>query len=654
MATIVPGPRNQSSVREASATGIATLAPLHERYYARFFAAAVIALCLGGLQGIIQRLPGVSNWLYSAGYGGHMITNLAQTHIVIVGAGTITLTALIYYVLPRILGRPIYSVPLTIISFWFTVIGVYAFYFVLLTLGIVEGGMVRAGMDYYQARDLLGAWHMAPEAIAAGIMGIGYWTFIINIYLTIRSPRSWQGREAWITKYMLMGVTSLFIGTIQGVYQVMPWSLAWLARAGEAGQQIDPIAHAHINMVGGVTITLFGMCYFFIPRMTGRKVFSVRLANISFWLLTIGVLGFWLSLISLGLTEGNIMINQHVTYQQAINEVGPIHTILRAGFASIMGIGFWATLANIFLTLRNHQREAEAYAPSVEYEPRLAKFIWASCICLLVATIQGVIQILPFAQNWLDSTGLAGNLITPLAHAQLNIIGSVGFFFIGFAYYLTPRLINRPMFSSRLINLSFNAVLIGVAGFYVSLFYLGFRESFLVLSGLNFADARTRVGLLDPILLSGFNAIIFIGYVAYASNILATIGGYEFQNYLVERSGIFFAAFDRMTRVYPRAMSRNYRDLKRRAARTFVVEVIGGWLGLLGLGWFTSGRLALGALLWVIWMSLWVLVLGFGFATQSTPSFTFIFYCAPFYLGLPFFSAYLAHATYKRRGLKRK
>jgi cbb3-type cytochrome oxidase subunit 1 len=653
MSTIIPRVRNQT-IREAGTTSVATLAPIHERYYTRFFAAAVIALCLGGLQGIIQRLPGVSSWLYSAGYGGHMITNLAQTHVVIVGAGTITLTAFIYYVLPRILGRPLYSPALTIVSFWFTVIGVYAFYFVLLTLGIIEGSMVRAGMDYYQARDLLGAWHMAPEGITAGIMGIGYWTFIVNVYLTIRGPKSWQGREAWITKYMLVGVTSLFIGTIQGVYQVMPWSLAWLAKAGEAGQQIDPIAHAHINMVGGVTITLFGMCYFFIPRMTGRRVFSLRLANVSFWLLTIGVLGFWASLISLGLTEGNIMINQHVTYQQAINEVGPIHIILRAGFASVMGIGFWSTLANIFLTLRNRRREAEAYAPSVEYEPGLAKFIWASCICLLVATIQGVIQILPFAQNWLDRTGLAGNRITPLAHAQLNIIGSVGFFFMGFAYYLTPRLIKRPMFSQRLIDLSFYALLIGVAGFYVSLLYLGFRESFLVLSGMSFTAARAKVGLIDPILLSGFNAIIFIGYVAYASNILATIGGYEFQNYLVERSGIFFATLDRMTRVYPRAMSRNRQQLSYRARRTFLVEVGGGWLGLLGLGWLTSGRMALGALLWIIWMSIWVLVLGFGFATQATPHFTFLLYGAPFYLGLPFLSAYLASITYKRRGLRRK
>jgi heme/copper-type cytochrome/quinol oxidase subunit 1 len=653
MSTIIPGPRNQS-VRQAGTTAVVTLAPIHERYYARFFAAAVIALCLGGLQGIIQRLPGISDWLYAAGYGGHMITDLAQTHIIIVGAGTITLTALIYYVLPRILGRPIYSPALTIISFWFTVIGVYAFYFVLLTLGIIEGGMVRAGMDYYQARALLGPWHMAPEGIAASIMGIGYWTFIINVYLTIRTPKSWQGREAWIAKYMLMGVTSLFIGTIQGVYQVMPWSLTWLAKAGEAGEQIDPIAHAHINMVGGVTIALFGMCYFFIPRMTGRQIFSVRLANISFWLLTIGVLGFWLSLISLGLTEGNIIINQHVTYQQAISEVGPVHTILRAGFASLMGIGFWSTLANIFLTLCNRRREAEAYAPGVEQEPQLAKFIWASCICLLIATIQGVIQILPFAVNWLDRVGLAGDLITPLAHAQLNIIGSVGFFFMGFTYYLTPRLIHRPMFSQRLITLSFNALAIGITGFYLSLFYLGFRESFLVLSGLSFTAARAKVGLLDPILLSGFNAVIFISYTAYASNVLATIGRYEFQNYLVERSGIFFATIDRMTKVYPRAMSRNRQQLHRRARRTFVAEVIGGWLGLLGLGWFTSGRLALGALLWIIWMSIWVLVLGFGFATQSTPHFTFIFYSAPFYLGLPFISAYLAYMTYKHRGLKHK
>src|SRR5947207_16008094 len=90
----------------------------------RFFYAAGAALILSAIQGVVQRLPGISDWLQDADYGGHMVTNLAHTHITIVGAGTISLTALIYYVLPRVTGRPLYSTALTHAPIWATLVGV--------------------------------------------------------------------------------------------------------------------------------------------------------------------------------------------------------------------------------------------------------------------------------------------------------------------------------------------------------------------------------------------------------------------------------------------------------------------------------------------------------------------------------------------------
>src|SRR5215212_10785095 len=152
---------------------------------ARFFYAAAAALILSAVQGVVQRLPGISDWLQGADYGGHMVTNLAQTHITIVGAGTISLTALIYYVLPKVTRRPLYSHTLTNISFWATIIGVFGFYVAMLCIGTYEGAMVHAGWGYEAARDWMGAWHKAPMAITAAIMGIGYWTFVANVYVTV-------------------------------------------------------------------------------------------------------------------------------------------------------------------------------------------------------------------------------------------------------------------------------------------------------------------------------------------------------------------------------------------------------------------------------------------------------------------------------------
>ena len=95
----------------------------------RFFYAAAAALIFERDPGRRTKIPRDFRLVAGADYGGHMVTNLAHTHITIVGAGTISLTGLIYYVLPRVTRRQLFSSTLTNVSFWCTIIGVLDFTF---------------------------------------------------------------------------------------------------------------------------------------------------------------------------------------------------------------------------------------------------------------------------------------------------------------------------------------------------------------------------------------------------------------------------------------------------------------------------------------------------------------------------------------------
>src|SRR5438067_5096828 len=316
---------------------------------ARFFYAAAAALILSAVQGVVQRLPGISDWLQNADYGGHMVTNLAHTHITIVGAGTISLTGLIYYVLPKVTRRPLFSAALTNLSFWATIVGVFGFYIAMLSIGAYEGAMVHAGWPYEAARDYLGAWHKAPMAITAAIMGIGYWTFVTNVYVTvgrasgerrIDPAKGASDSEFLLAKFFAVGATGLLFGTVQGVYQVLPWSLDWLHATGDAGHLIDPMAHAHINLVGGVSVALMGLVYFFLPRMLGRAIHSLKLAHFSFWCTVVGVFAFYFTAVTLGYIEGTMMLDQRITDEQAKAAMGLWHPIWLAAAATLMVLGF--------------------------------------------------------------------------------------------------------------------------------------------------------------------------------------------------------------------------------------------------------------------------------------------------------------------------
>jgi cytochrome c oxidase cbb3-type subunit 1 len=155
---------------------------------------------------------------------------------------------------------------------------------------------------------------------------------------------------ASIVRFFVLSVTNLFIGTVQGVAQTFPGVGQWIREAGPAGHLIDPLAHAHINLVGGVTTGLMGLFYYVLPRLLNRPIYSPVLAATSFWFSAIGVGIFYLSLVILGLIEGNL-VHAGMSYAQALEAVGPIHHVLIITGAILMGLGYWTYITNIFLTV---------------------------------------------------------------------------------------------------------------------------------------------------------------------------------------------------------------------------------------------------------------------------------------------------------------
>jgi cbb3-type cytochrome oxidase subunit 1 len=661
-----------------------------ERMYIRFFIAAAFGLALGGIQGFIQRLPGIQSWIYAAGYGGHLITNLAQTHVEMVGAGTLTVTALMYYILPRILNRPLYSHALSHWSFWLTVIGVYSFYFTMLAEGVVLGNAVVHGVDYDTVRHMLGAWYDVPTGLSGGLMGVGYWLFVANIYLTLRGPRNWKGPEKYIAKYILIGVTGLFIGTVQGFLQVMPAAVDFIRKTGQAGELIDPVAHAHINMVAGMAMTLMGMSFYIVPRWLNKPIWNPKLANISFWFTGIGVLGFWLSNLALGIIEGNIMLGimSHsnnldidTVYDMATAQVGIWHPLLQAGFGIMMGVGFWLYIAVIYRTFAQKMDvkaehvafpsdivEGDKPVPPADINTRfMALFFVASATSMLIGTIQGVIQIQPFALNWLDSAGQAGDLITPLAHAQMNIIASIGFGLMGLVYFALPKISGKEWMSHQLTRVTFILMVIGMFSYYFSLLTLGFIESTRVHALLDshpnmtdldaFNQVLSQIGWAHPFWLSFSNSFIALAYICHAINVVGTLGPKNMrvalEDWVLQAAGLF----DRSLAVNRPQMVRDISKLRWGAARAFLVEVGAGTLGFVGSGWIVSGRLAFGFALMFTWLCGWIVTIEWILATQSQlygPDFSFVVPLLPLYVSGVLLSAICSGLTYLRRGLKKK
>jgi cbb3-type cytochrome oxidase subunit 1 len=168
--------------------------------------------------------------------------------------------------------------------------------------------------------------------------------------------RATQVTDALVARFLVWAVTFFLVGTIQGVVQVMPEVRRWIMSTGGAGHLIDPLAHAHVNLVGGVVMVAIAVTYYLLPRVLGRPIWSDRLARLSLWGMVAGVSMWYLSMVTLGLIEGRMMLSQGIGFFDAKAAVQPWHTLGFVIPASAMGIGHWLFILNVYLTVFRRPR----------------------------------------------------------------------------------------------------------------------------------------------------------------------------------------------------------------------------------------------------------------------------------------------------------
>ena len=89
-----------------------------------------------------------------------------------------------------------------------------------------------------------------------------------------------------VTKlFILASMIYLSIGVTIGVLlTVLPDAIGWLLAM-----------HAHTNLLGWVSMMIFGVSYHVLPRFSGRPLYSERLAGLHFILSNTGLIGLIIS-----------------------------------------------------------------------------------------------------------------------------------------------------------------------------------------------------------------------------------------------------------------------------------------------------------------------------------------------------------------------
>ncbi|MEQ1587419.1 MAG: cytochrome-c oxidase, cbb3-type subunit I [Cyclobacteriaceae bacterium] len=171
---------------------------------------------------------------------------------------------IMYYFLPKAANRPVYSYRLSIIHFW-SLIFIY----------------IWAG-PHHLLYTALPDWAQSLGVVFSIMLIAPSWGGMLNGLFTLRG--AWDRvREDAVLKFMVVAVTAYGMATLEG-------PLLSLKNVNAITHYTDWIvAHVHVGGLGWNGFLIFGMLYWVIPRMWNTKLYSSKLANLHFWIGTLGI-----------------------------------------------------------------------------------------------------------------------------------------------------------------------------------------------------------------------------------------------------------------------------------------------------------------------------------------------------------------------------
>ncbi|MGZ3744141.1 MAG: cytochrome-c oxidase, cbb3-type subunit I [Pseudobdellovibrionaceae bacterium] len=247
---------------------------------------------------------------------------------------------LMYYYVPKAANRPVYSYQLSIIHFW-SLVFIY----------------IWAG-PHHLLYTSLPEWAQTLGMIFSVMLWAPSWGGMINGLLTLRG--AWHLlRTDPIIKFFVVAITAYGMATFEG-------PLLSIKSVSAIGHYTDWIVgHVHAGALGWNGMMIFGMLYFLVPRLWKTKLYSEKLATNHFWIATLGILLYYISMLTAGLTEGfmwsALTPEGRLVYPDFIETVVRIVPLywVRALGGLLFLVGFLMMAYNLTKTIQSAPKEQE-------------------------------------------------------------------------------------------------------------------------------------------------------------------------------------------------------------------------------------------------------------------------------------------------------
>jgi len=297
---------------------------------------------------------------------------------------------MMYYFLPKMANRPVYSYKLSILHFW-SLIFIY----------------IWAGPHHLLYTSLPG-WAQSL-GVAFSIMLIApSWGGMINGLLTLRG--AWDKvREDVTLKFMVVALTAYGMATFEG-------PMLSLKQINGIAHFTDWIvAHVHVGALGWNGFLTFGIMYWLIPRIYKTELYSKKMASFHFWIGTLGIIFYAVPMYWAGFTQGLMWkeftpegLLKYPNFLATTLQIIPMHVLRSIGGALYL-IGVIVMAFNLGKTMlraklvANEPAEAMPLAANLSTDPadqnwhrklerKPIKFMIYALIAILIG---GMVEMMP-------------------------------------------------------------------------------------------------------------------------------------------------------------------------------------------------------------------------------------------------------------------
>ncbi|WP_178987918.1 cytochrome-c oxidase, cbb3-type subunit I [Winogradskyella schleiferi] len=298
---------------------------------------------------------------------------------------------LMYYFVPKAANRPVYSYRLSIVHFW-SLIFIY----------------IWAG-PHHLLYTALPEWAQHLGVAFSVMLLMPSWGGMINGLLTLRG--AWDKvRTDPVLKFMVVAITGYGMATFEG-------PMLSLKNVNAIAHYTDwIIAHVHVGALAWNGFLTFGMVYYLIPKLFKTRLYSIGLANVHFWIGTLGIMLYALPMYVAGFAQASMwkQFNPDGTlvygnFLETVTEIMPMYW-MRAIGGTLYITGMLVLVYNVIMTVVKSDHKvtdelAEAPALKRVSKGRIAGEGWHTwlerkpVLLTIYATIAiligGIVQIVP-------------------------------------------------------------------------------------------------------------------------------------------------------------------------------------------------------------------------------------------------------------------